>query len=238
MLFSPQVCCRFRLRLDLTSHSSIIATASEGEGSAKAGMSIEDVREEITATADIPPPPQLSTLSRVTDVAIDDPSQRSLGTDHIEQRPPDAIVGEHSAVSYAPSSDVEVPSSPTPVLGNFLPIGMLLPLNSAVALSEHTFLSPEPHSHMPSPDASGPSRLWDPSAAVEGEECAEAALCQERGKDGAHDDIPVTSDIPVRLLPPQPIVDAAITGVSRTHSQSSLDTGKYPPLAHGQYDIV
>ena len=226
------------MRLYLTSHSSIIATASEGEGSAKAGMSLEDVREEITATADIPSPPQLSTLSRVTDVAIDDLSKRSLGTEHIEQRPPDAIVGEHSAVSHAPSSDVEVPESPTPVIGNYLPIGTLLPLNSAVALSEHTFLSPEPHSQMPSPAASGPSRPWDPSAAVEGEESAKATLCQERGKDEPHDGITVTLDVPTRLLPPQPIVDAAITGVSQTHSQSSLDTGKYPPLAHGKYDIV
>ena len=91
---------------------------------------------------------------------------------------------------------------------------------------------------MPSPDASGPSRLWDPSAAVEGEESAKAALCQERGKDEPHDGITVTSDVPTPLLAPQPIVDAGITGVSRTHSRSSLDTGKYPPLTRGQYDIV
>ena len=103
-------------------------------------MSIEEAREEITTTAAIPPPSQLSTLSQVTDVTVDDPSKRSLPTEHLEQRPPDGIVGEHSAVSHTPSSDVEVPSSPTPVHGNFLPIGMLLPLNSAVALSEHTFL--------------------------------------------------------------------------------------------------
>ena len=113
------------MQLDLTSHSSILATASEGEGSTKAGMSMEEVREEITATADIPPTPQLSTLSRVTDVTIDDPSKRSLVTEHIKQRPPDAIVGEHSAIGHAPSSDVEVPSSPTSVLGNYPPIGML-----------------------------------------------------------------------------------------------------------------
>ena len=96
MPFSPQVCCHFRLRLNLTSHSSILATVAEGEGSAKAGMSMEEVREEITTTADIPPPPQLSTLSRVT-VAIDDPSKRSLSTEHIGQRPPDAVVEEHSS---------------------------------------------------------------------------------------------------------------------------------------------
>ena len=126
MSSSPQVCCHFKLQLDLTSHSSILATASEGEGNTTAGMSLEEVREEITATADIPPPPQSSTLSRVTDVGIDDPSTCSLGTEHIEQGPPDAIVGEHSAISHAPSSDVEVPSLPTLVPGNFLPIGMQL----------------------------------------------------------------------------------------------------------------
>ena len=95
-------------------------------------MSIEEdtsystfgVRKEIMATTDIPP--QLSPLSPVTDVAIDDLSTRSLGTEHIDHRPPDVNVVEHSAFSHTPSSDVEVSSSPT--LG--LPIGMLLPLNS------------------------------------------------------------------------------------------------------------
>ena len=201
-------------------------------------MSTAKVRGGIAGTADIPPLPQLSTLSRVTDVAIDDPSKRSLGTEHIEQCPRVAFVGEQPAVSHAPSSDVEVPLAPTPVLGNFLPIGMLLPLNSAVALSEPTFLSPEPHSQMPAHTASGPSRPRDPCAAVVGEDSAKAVLCQERGKGEPHDGITVMLDVPTRLLPPQPIVDAGITGISRTHSQSSLDTGKYPPLAHGQYDIV
>ena len=114
MPFSPQVCCRSRLRLNLISHSSILATAAEREGSTKAGASMEEVREEITATADIPHTSQPSTLSRVTDVPIDDLSKRSLGTEHIEQRPPDVIVGEHSAVPHAPSDDVEVPESPSP----------------------------------------------------------------------------------------------------------------------------
>ena len=100
MPFFLKVCCHFKLQPDLTSHSYILATASEGEGSTKAGTSMEEVHEEITVTADIPPPPQASTLSRVTDVAIDDPSKRSLGTEHIVQRPPDAIVGEHSAVGH------------------------------------------------------------------------------------------------------------------------------------------
>ena len=75
------------------------------------------VREEITATADIPS--QLSLQSPVT--AIDGFSTRSLGTEHTEHRPPDAIVVDRSAVRQTPLSDVQVPSSST--LG--LPIGML-----------------------------------------------------------------------------------------------------------------
>ena len=236
MPFSPQVCCRFRLRLNLTSHSSILATVAEGEGSAKAGMSMEEVREEITTTADIPPPPQLSTLSRVTDVAIDDPSKRSLGTEHIGQRPPDAVVEEHSTVSHAPSSDVEVPSSPTPVLASLLPIGMLLPFNSAVALSEHTFLSPEPHTQMPAPAASGPSRSWNPSA-VEGEDRAKATLCQGKGKGEPYNDNTLTSDVPMRQLSLQRTINVANAGLTR----SSLDaehTGEHHSRPRGGYDIV
>ena len=200
-------------------------------------MSIEEVREEITATADIPPPPQLSTLSRVTDVAIDDPSQSSLVTEHIGHRPPDTIVGEHSAVSHAPSSDVEVPSSPTPVLGKFLPIGMLLPLNSAVVLSEPTFLSPGPHSQMTAPAASGPSRPWDPSAAVEGEGSAKIDLCRGKGKDEPHDDNTLTPDVPMRLLPLQRTINVANVGPSRNFLDAE-HTGERSSRPRGEYDIV
>ena len=231
--FSPQVGCRSKLQLDLTSHSSILATASEGEGGTKAGMSMEEVREEITATADIPPPPQLSTLSRVTDVAIDDLSKCSLGTEHIEQRPPDSIVGEHSAFSHAPSSDVEVPSSPT--FG--LPIGTPLPLTSAVALCEPASLLLDSHSQMLAPAASGPSRPWDPSASVEGEESAKTGLYQGEGSDEPHDDNTLTSDVPMRQLPLQRMINIANVGLSR----SSLDaehTGERSSQPRGEYDIV
>ena len=200
-------------------------------------MSMEEVREEITTTADIPPPPQLSTLSRVTDVAIDDPSKRSLGTEHIGQRPPDVVVEEHSTVSHAPSSDVEVPSSPTPVLASLLPIGMLLPFNSAVALSEHTFLSPEPHTQMPAPAASGPSRPWDPSAAVEGEGSAKIDLCRGKGKDEPHDDNTLTPDVPMRLLPPQRTINVANVGPSRNFLDAE-HTGERSSRPRGEYDIV
>ena len=166
----------------------------------KAGMSMEEDaylptlanRENIPATADIPH--QVSPLSPSTDAAIDGISTH---TEHTEHRPPVAIVLEHSAVSHAPSSDVQVPSSRT--LG--LPIGMLLPLNSAAALSDHTFFSLEPHFQMSAPAASDPSRSRDPSAAVEGEESAKAALYQEKGKCEPHDVITVISDVPTQRCP-------------------------------------
>ena len=180
-------------------------------------------REEITATADIPP--QLSPLSPVTDVAIGDPSTSSLGTEHIDHRLPDAIVIEHSAVSHAPSSDAEVSSSPT-LLSNLFPMGMLLPLNSAATLSEHTFLSPEPHSQMPAAAASGTSYSWDPSAAVQGEESTEAASRQETVKDEPHNDCTVTSDAPIQLLLLHPTVNVAIEGLSRS-SLHAEPTGEY-----------
>ena len=103
------------------SHLSILAAGMSMEKDAS--YSTLGVREEITATAAIPP--QLSPLSPLTDVAIDESSTHPLGTRYIEHRPPDAIVVGHSTVSHTPSNDEEVPSSPTPGLS----IGMLLPLN-------------------------------------------------------------------------------------------------------------
>ena len=99
------------------SHSSTLATDMRTE--ADASHSTLRVREESTATADIPS--QLSLLSPVTGIAIDGFSTRSFGTEHIEHRPPGAIVVDRPEVRHTPLSDVEVPSSPT--LG--LPIGML-----------------------------------------------------------------------------------------------------------------
>ena len=191
-------------------------------------MSIEEAREEMTATADIPP--QLSTLSRVTEVAIKDPSKRSVSTEHIEQHPPGAIVAEHSGVGHTRSSDVQVPSSPT--LG--LLIGMLLPLISAVALSEPASFSPDSRSQMLAPVAGGPSRSSGPSAVVEGEESAKTSLHQGVGKDVPHDDNTLTSDVPMRLLPRQATINAGLL-------QSPLDTehtGEHSSRPRGKYDIV
>ena len=74
----------------MTSHLSILATAAEGQGGTEdTSHSTLSIREEILAAADIPP--QMSSLLPVTDIAIGDPSKRSLGTEHIEPRAPDAI---------------------------------------------------------------------------------------------------------------------------------------------------
>ena len=233
------MCCCFQptIRSDLSVSSpeshSILATAAQGEGSTRlseedASYSPSAIREDITATSDIPQLP-------FADEAIDSPSTRSLGTEHIKHSPPDSI-----AVELTASRDIEVPSSPSPapVFDNLLPAGMLLPLDSAVVLSEPASFSLESHSLMLSPAAGGPSRSCDPSAAVEREDSAKAALCQEKGKGKPHDDITVTSDAPTQLLLPQPIVDVAMAGLSRTSSRSSLDTGKYPSRLCDQYDIV
>ena len=85
----------------LESHSSILVTAAKGEGSAKAGLSMEQnasypTSADITATADIPP--QLPSPSPATDVAIDGPSTRSLGSEHIEHRPLDSTHSPYDIV--------------------------------------------------------------------------------------------------------------------------------------------
>ena len=117
------------------SYSSILATAAKGEGSTKASLSLgkgasysrSAIGKEITATSDIPP--QLPSPLPVVEDVIEGPSTRSLNTVHIEHRPPDANLVEHT-----PSRDVEAPSSPPPILAlNDSPLlGMLLPLDSSI----------------------------------------------------------------------------------------------------------
>ena len=191
-------CFQAATRSDLTfssseSHSSSLSPAAEGEGSTTAGLSMgEDasyspsaIREHITAAAGLPP--RLPSPSLVVGEVIEGPSTHSLSTEHIEHRPPDANLVEHTTIGHTPSRDVEAPSSPPPIpdLNDFPPIGMLLALDSSVVLSEHASFSLESNSQMLAPTASGSSRSRNPSAAVEGEE---SALSQERGKDEFHDD--------------------------------------------------
>ena len=199
----------------------------------EASYSTLGIREETTPTLDTP---RLPSPSPVTDVVTDSPSARSLGAKNIEHHPPDAIVVDHTAVGHTPSSDIEIPSSPSaiPVLNDFLPIGMPLSLGSSVVLSEHASFSLESHSQLLAPNGSGRSRSWYPN--IGGEEGAKDALFREKGKrkESPHDDITVTSDVPMRLLPPQLV---AIAGLSQTSSQCSFDKGKYPSCPQGN-DIV
>ena len=106
-----------------------------------ASCSPSAIREDITPTAGLPP--RLPSPSLVVDEVIECPSTRSLSTEHIEHRFPDANLVEHTTIGHTPSRDVEAPSSPPPIpgLNYFLSIGMLLPLDSSVVLSEHASLS-------------------------------------------------------------------------------------------------
>lgn len=71
------------------SHSSIHAQAVGGEGSTKAGLSVEEdasysplpMREDFRTTPDIQP--QLQSPHPLADVVIDGPSTHPLGTEHI-----------------------------------------------------------------------------------------------------------------------------------------------------------
>ena len=89
------------------------------------------IRKETTPALDTSPPP-------VTDVATGGPSTRSPGTEHIEHRPPETIAVEHTTVGHIPLSDVEALSSTsrTLVLDDFIPIGMPLPFDLSISLSE------------------------------------------------------------------------------------------------------
>ena len=196
----------------------------------EASYSTLGIREETTPTLNTSPPP-------FTNVATGGPSTRSPGTEDIEHRRTEAIAVEHAAVGRTPLSDVEAlaSTSRTLVLDDFLSIGMQSPLDSSISLSERASFSLESNSQTLAPAASGLSRSWEPSVAVEGEENAKGALCQEKGKDEPPDDVTLTSDVPARLRAPRPNVDVAIAGPS---SRSSLDTGKYHSHLHDQYDIV
>ena len=117
------------------SPSSILAPAAQGDVSSTAGLSMEEaisysplaIREDTLASESADIPPQLPSLPPVTDPAIDGRSKYSLGMEHMEHCPPDAIVVEYTAVSQVPSSP-----SPTPVLVDVLPHGMLLPVDRLI----------------------------------------------------------------------------------------------------------
>jgi hypothetical protein len=89
------------------------------------------------------------------------------------------------------------------------------------------------------PAASSPCRPWEPGATSDGEDSATAAaLLQDEGKHILHDDVTIiTPDTLSQSLPPQAIVDVAISSLSR----SPLDTehtSEHPPRLCGQHDIV
>ena len=97
----------------------------------EASYSTLGVREETTPTLNTSPPP-------FTDVATGGPSTHSPGTEHIEHRRTEAFAVEHAAVGRTPLSDVEALSSTSRTLvhDDFIPIGMPLPFDLSISLSE------------------------------------------------------------------------------------------------------
>ncbi|KAN0140480.1 hypothetical protein V8E53_001689 [Lactarius tabidus] len=128
---------------------------------------------------------------------------------------PDTFTVEPTAVSHMHSSYIEVPSSssphasPTPALDNIFPIA---------------------------PTAGDRSRSWDPGAAAEGEDSANAALIQEKEKDVLHDDTTVPPDVSSRSPPPPPTANVAVAGSALTLDVAH--TGEYLSRPRGHYDIV
>jgi hypothetical protein len=112
-----------------------------------------------------------------------------------------ATIAEPTPVAHIPPSDIEFHSSssshalPTPVPDNILPIGMPLPLDSAVTRTDRTTFSPESHSPMVAPAGGGLSRSWDPGSAAEEEDSANAALSREKERDVRPDSPTVTPDV-------------------------------------------
>ena len=100
----------------------------------EASYSTPGIREETTPTLNTSPPP-------VTDIATSGPSTRSPGTENTEHLRTEAIAVEHAAVGCTRLSDVEVLSSTsrTPVLDNFLSIGMPLQSRPSSYLSVRIF---------------------------------------------------------------------------------------------------
>jgi hypothetical protein len=166
--------------------------------------------------------------------------------------PPDAVTVPRTADRRTPSDDPNVPSSPpvATVLDytSMLPTGPPFSSDSPVNESDHVYSSPESHSSMQTPAASGPSRSRlstvpsDPAVAAEGDDSAKAVSRKEmdalQPSSVIHEDIIATPDRPPHSPSPLSVVGVAIAGPSR-HSLDAEYTGDhYPHPSIGQYDIV
>jgi hypothetical protein len=147
---------------------------------------------------------------------------------NLSKSPSDAVAVKSTTVSRIPSSDVELSSLPSPTLALdniVLPIGIPSPLYSAGTGTDHTLFSSDFHFPMVAP-AAGPCSL-DPVTSAEGEESAKR---QERERERERGILPnyitVTPDDSSQLPPRQPIVDVAISGLSRNLLDAD-HTGEY-----------
>jgi hypothetical protein len=91
---------------------------------------------------------------------------------------------------------------------------------------------------MLAPAARSPCYPWEPGSSAGGEDCATAALLQDKRKDIVHDDmVMVTPDAPSPSPPPQPTVDVAIASISHG-SLHAEHLGEYSSCLRGRHDIV
>ncbi|KAI9450680.1 hypothetical protein BJY52DRAFT_1301550, partial [Lactarius psammicola] len=142
-------------------------------------------------------------------LSIPEPSAATPPTSIALTPPPSAVAVRH-IMDYRTSSDVlAVPSlpSPTPVPDNMLPTGPSSFFDPPVTGTDHTY-SPESHSSLLAPAASGPSRARvsfapDLSAAAEREGTTDAALHKERDALTAIQENTIAAlDIPPQSLSP------------------------------------
>ena len=113
-----------------------------------------------------------------------------------------------------------------------LSMGPPLTSESSLTGTDYVPSSPESHSLMLAPGATGSSRLWmssapDVGAAAEGEGSATPASLEE--KDSLHpsslirEAVTAIPDLPPQLPSPPPIIDVTVAGHSHVSLRRSLD---------------
>jgi hypothetical protein len=149
---------------------------------------------------------------RMTYLLTPEPRASPIPTKSNRSTPPPGAI---AVDSHTPSRDAKVPSSPLPtlILDNMLPIGMLFPLDSAAARTDHIPLSPESQHPTPASAASSPSRSWGGASESAEEEDGAKDILSQGMEDVLHDNTTVTPDVSSQPSPSQPIVDVAITGL-------------------------
>ncbi|KAI9450677.1 hypothetical protein BJY52DRAFT_1301514 [Lactarius psammicola] len=181
----------------------------------------------------------IDTPTTTIPLSIPEPSTATTPSSIAFTPPPGAVAVRH-IMDYRTSSDVlAVPSlpSPTPVPDNMLPTGPSSFLDSPVTGTDRAS-SPESHSSLLAPAASGPSRARvsfapDLSAAAERESSTDAALHKERDALMVIRENTVAAlDIPPQSLSPSLVTNIAIAGPSCRPLGAEHTGGRPPQPSH------